>query len=242
MVIPGLWAELPLDFAWLRLQALSWPLLFGVSATFALWQIRRQLRRQADAVSRPARLPDLLQTAAMLLLMLFALALLPPDPLYDAPNEALAGLLQRLPQETAPGDVVLLNDLELERYLVNYGKLDWPRLVSLPFHPGEGASPEQPPEIRSDNPEVLLQESAAQQIMALAGSRERIWLLAGNGPYLPWSIRPVERFMAENYYPLARNRKRATRASAGIRHDARAGFPAAGRARLARRSALRRAH
>ena len=202
VVIPGLWAELPPDFAWLRLQALSWPLLFGASATFALWQIRRQLRRQVDAVSRPARLPDLLQILAMLLLMLFALALLPPDPLYDAPNEALAGLLQRLPQETAPGDVVLLNDLELERYLVNYAKLDWPRLVSLPFHPGEGASPEQPPEIRSDNPEVLLQESAAQQIMALAGSRERIWLLAGNGPYLPWSIRPVERFMTENYYLL----------------------------------------
>ena len=202
VVIPGLWAELPLDFAWLRLQALSWPLLFGASATFALWQILRQLRRHADTAFRPTRLSDLLQTAAMLLLMLFALALLPPDPLYDAPNEALAGLLQRLPQETVPGDVVLLNDLELERYLVNYAKLDWPRLVSLPFHPGEGASPEQPPEIRSDNPEVLLQESAAQQIMALAGSRERIWLLAGNGPYLPWSIRPVERFMAENYYIL----------------------------------------
>ena len=202
VVIPGQWAELPLDFAWLRLQALSWPLLFGASAGFALWQIQRQLRRRADAAFRPTRLNDLLQTAAMLLLMLFALALLPPDPLYDAPNEALAGLLQRLPQETAPGDVVLLNDLELERYLVNYAKLDWPRLVSLPFHPGEGASPEQPPEIRSDNPEVLLQESAAQQIMALAGSRERIWLLAGNGPYLPWSIRPVERFMAENYYIL----------------------------------------
>ena len=202
VVIPGLWAELPLDFAWLRLQALSWPLLFGASAGFALWQIQRQLRSRADTVFRPTRLNDLLQTAAMLLLMLFALALLPPDPLYDAPNEALAGLLQRLPQETVPGDVVLLNDLELERYLVNYAKLDWPRLVSLPFHPGEGASPEQPPEIRSDNPEVLLQESAAQQIMALSASRERIWLLAGNGPYLPWSIRPVERFMAENYYIL----------------------------------------
>ena len=202
VVIPGLWAELPLDFAWLRLQALSWPLLFGASAAFALCQIRRQLRRHAYVVSRPARLPDLLQIAATLLLMLFALARLSPDPLYDAPNEALADLLQRLPQETVPGDVVLLNDLELERYLVNYAKLEWPRLVSLPFHPGEGASPEQPPGIFSDNPEILLQESAAQQIMALAGSRESIWLLAGNGPYLPWSVRPVERYMAENYYPL----------------------------------------
>ncbi len=202
IVIPGLWSELPPDFAWLRLQVLAWPLMFIASAAYALWQIRRQLRRGTDAVLPATRLPDLLQIVTMALLMLLALAILPPDPLYDAPNDALASLLQRLPQETRPGDVVLLNDLELERYLVNYAKFDWPRLVSLPFHPGEGSSPEQAPEVFSDNPELLLHASAAQQIMALAGTRERIWLLAGNGPFLPWSVRPVERFMAENYYLL----------------------------------------
>lgn len=202
VAIPGLWATMPPDFAWVRTQAFSWPLLFGATAGFALWQLRRQLRRSAAALPRPTRRHDLLLTAVMLLLLFLAPALLPPDPLYAAPNEALAQLLQRLPQETVPGDIVLLNDLELERYLVNHGKLAWPRLVSLPFHPGESAGPEQPPRIRSDNPERLLHESAAQQIMALAGQRERIWLLAGNGPWLDWSVRPVERFLAENYYPL----------------------------------------
>ena len=134
--------------------------------------------------------------------MFAGLVLLPPDPLYDAPNEALDGLLQRLGEESTADDIVLLSDLEFERYLANYGKLAGPRLVSLPFHPGEKGSPEQEAAIVSDNPEVLLHASAAQQITALANSRDHIWLLAANSPWLPWAVRPVERYMARNYYPL----------------------------------------
>ncbi len=202
VVIPGLWATQPPDFAWLRTRAWYWPLLFGATSLLALWQLRRQLTADTPGPARHGSLPSILTVAAMPALMLPALALLPPDPLYDAPDADLAALLQELAREAGPDDLVLLNDLELERYLVNYAKLERPRLVSLPFHPGESGSPEQPPEIVSDNPEILLHRNAAQQITALANARERIWLLAGNGPWLPWSVRPVERFMAENHYLL----------------------------------------
>lgn len=200
-VIPGLWGQQAWDFAWLRIGAPAWPLLFGATATLAALQIRARLRPNAER-SGSSRLATLLALPVMLLLMLAALALLPPDPLYGAPNEDLAGLLQTLPQYASPDDVVLLNDLELAPWLLNYAKFTGPRLVSLPFHPGESGSPEQPARIVSDNPEVLLQGSAMQQITALAASRERLWLLAGNGPWLPWSVRPVERFLARNHYPV----------------------------------------
>ncbi len=202
IVIPGLWSSMAWDFAWIRTGTLTWPLLFGGSALYAAWRIRRHFGVAGVAGARAPRLTTLLHLAGMLALMFAGLALLPPDPLYDAPNEALDGLLQRLGRESAADDIVLLSDLELERYLANYGKLTRPRLVSLPFHPGEKGSPEQAATIVSDNPEVLLHASAAQQITALANSRDRIWLLAANSPWLPWAVRPVERYMARNYYPL----------------------------------------
>ncbi|MDD9956788.1 MAG: hypothetical protein OXP68_11285 [Anaerolineaceae bacterium] len=201
VVIPGLWGQQVWDFAWLRMGAPAWPLLFGATATLAALQIRTRMRPEAESAGS-SRLTTLVLLPAMLLTMLMALALLPPDPLYDSPNEDVASLLDDLPQLTRPDDMVLLNDLELAPWLVNYGKFTRPRLVSLPFHPGEMGSPEQQARIVSDNPEVLLQGSAIQQITALAGTGERLWLLAGNGPWLPWSVRPVERFLARNHYPL----------------------------------------
>lgn len=202
VVIPGLWATSAWDLAWLRMDAPGWPLLFGGMATAAAWQIRRRLRQGAASPAGAGRLVAVLPPLIMLALMFLALMLLPPDPLHDAPNDDLHRLLQRLPQETAPDDIVLLNDLELERYLLNDAGPDWPRLVSLPFHPGEKGSPEQAPRIVSDNPELLLQRSAVQQITTAANARDRLWLLAGNGPWLPWSVRPAERFLARNYYPV----------------------------------------
>lgn len=202
VVIPGLWSSMAWDLAWLRTGTLTWPLLFGAPALYAAWRIRRHIAVADVAGARTPRLTTLLHVAGMLALMFAGLILLPPDPLYDAPNEVLDGLLQGLGRESAADDIVLLNDLELERYLANYGKLVGPRLVSLPFHPGEKGSPEQAATIVSDNPEVLLHVGAAQQITALANSRDRIWLLAANSPWLPWAVRPVERYMARNYYPL----------------------------------------
>ena len=201
VVIPGLWGQQAWDFVWLRMQAPAWPLLFGATAALAALPIRAHLR-QTPAGAGSSLVTTALYPLFMLAAMLAALAFLPPDPLYDAPNDDLASLLQRLPQETTPDDIVLLNDLELERYLVNYARFTWPRIVSLPFHPGEKGSPEQPARVVSDNPEALLQGSSMQQITALAAFRERLWLLAGNGPWLPWSVRPVERYMARNHFPV----------------------------------------
>src|SRR5690606_17623790 len=111
-------------------------------------------------------------------------------------------MLPIIAADAQPGDIVLLSDLAYERFFTNYNRLDAPRIVSLPYHPGEQPSPEQPPQIISDNPDMLLHPTSGPLLYALAETRERIRLLASSGPFIPWSVRPVERFMAAHYYPI----------------------------------------
>jgi hypothetical protein len=132
-----------------------------------------------------------------------ALLSLKADPLYSAGDLPLPEMLPIIEAEAdQPGDVVLLSDLAYERYLTNHARLSQARIVSLPFHPGERPSPEQPPDIISDNPDVLVHPTTGPLIYALAAERDRLFLLASSGPFMHWSVRPVERFMAAHYYPI----------------------------------------
>lgn len=197
VVIPSLWPGAQLDFAWARLNLLWWPLAFLVLALACSGLIWRWLRGRC-APRWSAAVCGLLY----ILLILVGLLAIFDDPLYQAENRALHEMLPVMAEDSQPGDVVLLSDLAYERFFTNYGKLDDLRIVSLPFHPGEQPSPEQPPEIISDNPDVLLHPTSGPLIYALAETRERIKLLASSGPFVPWSVRPVERFMAAHYYPI----------------------------------------
>ena len=90
-----------------------------------------------------------------------------------------------------------------EPFFLTSGKLfSAGRVITLPLQPGEQPSPEQQPLIRSDNPTSLLTNDTIQLIYNLAATRDRLWLLVDGGPDLPWSVRPVERFMSAHYYPI----------------------------------------
>jgi hypothetical protein len=99
--------------------------------------------------------------------------------------------------------VALLSDPEYMPFFLNYARFASPRLVTLPYQPGEQPSPEQPPQVTSDNPDFLVEQNTGPLIHALAETRELLWLISGSGPFLPWAVRPVERFMAAHYFPLA---------------------------------------
>jgi hypothetical protein len=202
VVTPGLWSTIEPDFVWVRVNAPGWALMFAalaVASSLMLWRW----------VSRPVQQKWMRTVTAsgVLVAVFFAfvglgLRAVYRDPLYQAYNTRLFDMLPVIQEHSRPGDVLLLSDLSYRDFFLNYGKLDEPRVVSLPFHPGEQPSPEQPPEIRSDNPDVLLHQTSAPLIHALAGTRNRLWLLANSGPFMPWAVRPVERFMATHYYPL----------------------------------------
>jgi hypothetical protein len=124
------------------------------------------------------------------------------DPFYlgDRPN--LHAFLPTLQAATLPGDVVMLDNERYGPFFLNYGKLAYPRIVTLADPPGESPSPEQPARIQSANPDRLIAQYTAPMIHKLADGQERLWLLADSSQWLPWRIRPVERFMTRHYYPL----------------------------------------
>lgn len=125
------------------------------------------------------------------------------DPLYQGDREPLRALLPLLEAAAAPDAVALLSDPEYMPFFLNYARFASPRLVALPHQPGEQPSPEQPPVVTSDNPDFLVEQNTGPLIHALAETRDDLWLVASSGPFLPWAVRPVERFMAAHYFPLA---------------------------------------
>lgn len=200
-VIPGLWSELEMDFAWVRMNAPGWALMFTVLAgasCFALWRLSRD---SGGSIRQIFMLPAAL-TSLFFAFTGLGLRAIYHDPFYQSYNTRLFDMLPVIREQSQPGDVLLLSDLTYRDFFLNHGKLDEPRVVSLPFHPGEQPSPEQPPEIHSDDPDVLLHQTSAPLIHALARTRDRLWVLANSGPFIPWAVRPVERFMASHYYPI----------------------------------------
>ncbi len=86
--------------------------------------------------------------------------------------------------------------------MMNYAKFDYPRIITLSDQPGEQPSPEQAALVTSENPDNLLLPITSPLIFNLAATRSHLWLLADSGPWLPWRVRPVERFMAQHFYPI----------------------------------------
>jgi hypothetical protein len=103
---------------------------------------------------------------------------------------------------TKPGDVVLLSNREYERFFLQYGKLQNARVITLPPQVGDRPSEEQPAQVTSDDPDLLLSMFTMPFIQSLAQTRERIFVLENRGPAFSWAVRPIERFMAEHYYPI----------------------------------------
>lgn len=189
-VLSTLWFEQPLDFAWVRTGVHLWPLLFvglSVAAAILVW--------------RPGRSVWLLP-GAWIVFSVLGLRMIVDDPLYLGEHEALHHITERLKQEEQSGDVVLLNTPQYHGYFLNHAGLNKARIVSLPLAPGERGSFEENPGVVFDDPVELLRPETVDLLRGLAIQRERLWLLMDAGPFLPWRIRPLERYMADRYYPI----------------------------------------
>jgi hypothetical protein len=140
----------------------------------------------------------------VILLILIGLGLrsINDDNIYSGSNPSLRAVLPLIQANTQKGDVLLLADNEYEPFFLNHGKLAYPRVISLPDPPGEQPSPEQPPIIRSTNVDALLLKTSVPLIYNLAQFHPTLWLMVDFGPWHPWAIRPVERFMVTHYYPI----------------------------------------
>lgn len=203
VVIPQLWSTMEVDFAWARTGLAFWPIvcivLVAVSSV-ALWTGLR-VRGQYIWTKRRRFIYGALIIASITSAWLFMRAI-SSDALYQGDNQALHDLISIIEANSQNDDILLLADNEYEPYFLNHYKLHSPRVVTLPDPPGERPSPEQEPLVKASNPDALLVKHTIPLIHNFAEARSRLWLLASSGPWMPWSIRPVERFMTSHYYPV----------------------------------------
>ncbi|MDX2137879.1 MAG: hypothetical protein SF123_07265 [Chloroflexota bacterium] len=200
VVIPQLWATVPLDFAWVRMGQPIWGWVFGVSVVvcgaWLLWTITSP-RRYGLASS------SVLLAVVFIIAGLYLRALHNGDFEYRATDGELHQLVSAIQRETQRGDVVLLSNPAYVDFMLNYGKFaDDARVIALPLNPGDRPSPEQPALVSDDNPDALVRMQVIPLIYGLAQERDRIWLVENFGAAHPWSVRPVERFLSTHYYPI----------------------------------------
>lgn len=196
VLLPQLWGREPFDFAWVRTGTWSYPLVFGgliVVALVCLWALPRvaHIRRVVWAL-------PLAWTVAVV----WGLVTMRADNAYLAFSEGLAQAQAQMQAQVRADDALVIARRGHERFFLNYGENIPARMITLPDHPGEQPSPEQPPEIRSPHPTDLLERPSAQLLDFLATQHERLWLLADNSPFLAWSVRPVEQYLSRYYFPL----------------------------------------
>jgi len=111
-------------------------------------------------------------------------------------------LLEKEAEDAQPLILEGSADVTYDEFVMNYNGLDTIRPLIFGFQPGEAVSPQEPPLITSDYVPALLELYVPRAIDHLAQHHERIWFLAHNSLFLPWSVRPIERYLAEFYYPL----------------------------------------
>jgi hypothetical protein len=212
VVIPALWGTTTLDFIWTRMAIPAWPMLcivVALAAGITLWRTlgQNQQVRESFRLSKSLQETRRRSWAALPLVgligMVMGLVGIQADPLYDGGNSSLQTILPILAAKAETDDVLILADNQYQPFFLNFNKLTAPRVIALPDHPGEQPSPEQAPLIRSANPDELLVKSSVALLHNLANAHPRLWVLAGSGPWTPWTVRPVERFMTMHYYPIA---------------------------------------
>lgn len=204
-LIPSEWGKIPLDFAWVRVDFTLWPVVCAAVVIISgvwLYVLLNQRVSPKFRFLTQRSLKFALFPVVLILLIGLGLRSINDDGLYSGANQTLRAVLPLVQKNTQSADILLLADNEYEPFFLNHGKLTHPRVVSLPDPPGEQPSPEQPPLIRSTNPDVLLVKSSVPLIYNLAQYRSTLWLLADFGPWHPWAVRPVERFMVMHYYPI----------------------------------------
>lgn len=120
--------------------------------------------------------------------------------------QPLHEMLAYLDQNVEPGEVVLLNNPRYRLFFYTFNKRQRLHIVTLPHSPGEQPSPDQPAERISENPDHLIRSWIPRIIHTLADEHPSMWLVIDSSPFIPWSVRPVEQWMVQHYYPIEQHR------------------------------------
>jgi len=201
VVQPALWDDIGFDFIWTRTNQLSWIVSYIVLGSLSLGSVFWFWKKQKPRLMILA--PTILWIVLPILTIFNLQSIYYKDPVYWSNSSALHDVLDTLQQESRPNDILILPDNTYERFILNHNDLSTVRPITLAlFQPGENPSDVQSAEVTSVHPVDLLQEPSIRILDHAASKRERLWVLANNGPFISWAVRPVEQYLARFYYPI----------------------------------------
>lgn len=199
VLLPRRWADLGIDFVWIRAGAFWWGIGYAVYCLLLLRVIVSVVRHPGR---RYSRLAWLLPALAVPLLIMNLRSIYDRDPLTRSQSPALHDVLDFLAQDAKADDVLLLPTNLYGSFMLNHLDSPAPRPIVLPDARAQAASDKQPAEIESNNPNDWFDIFTIRALHHLAIKRDRVFLLANTSAFMPWSFRPYERYLALHYYPV----------------------------------------
>ena len=199
VLLPQLWGRLGVDFLWMRAGLPVWGLSFGVLALCASIALIKCL------AGRPGRwryMPPLLAILSLNLILLNLSAAYDKDPRTQSAQPALHAAGQFLGEAAEPGDILLLTSHDSAHHILNHFDDRQPRSIALVRPLAQAASPKQPALVESLNPYSWFDVPSLRIIQHVMSKHERVWLLDNTSPFMRWSFRPLERYLALYAYPL----------------------------------------
>lgn len=199
VVLPTRWQDLGFDFLWVRANYANWGIQFGIYALVLFAGMAWTLHRKK---SKLVWISPLLVVLGGTLVLTNLWAVYFKDPVTQSQKESLHEVLDIVTQQAEADDILILPNNTYERFFLNHLDADKPRPIILPPQPAEPASQQQPAEVASNNPNDWLTLSTIRVIHHVALKNDHFWYLANTSPFMQWSFRPFERYMAMYYYPL----------------------------------------
>lgn len=192
VLMPSLWDSLSFDFAWVRAGLAGWALFFAVIALLSMG---------LTCWPRTPRFAGFIAFIVVISGLFFYLRVLyRVDPAMNAQNAALHDVLDTLRTIDPSGDVLYTTSPVYHRFLANYNDLDNVRVIVLREQPGEQPGPAQAAQVISETPLDLLGSDTQVMLRQSAQQNDRLWILANNGPFTPFAVRPVERWLSTRYF------------------------------------------
>lgn len=199
VVLPGRWRDLGFEFLWARAQTPAWALSFALLAALTALALLKVLRHPGQ---RWRHLSPLLAILVPPLILLNLESAYDKDPQTQSSQAALHEALDFLAANTRADDVLLLPGDDYQNFILNHLKSSRPRPIILQRSPAQAASDRQPAAIASLNPNDWFDVPSFRTLRHLASSLDRLWVLENTSPFMLWSFRPLERYLAQHYYPL----------------------------------------
>lgn len=197
VLLPQRWQDLGFDFLWTRADLPMWGISFALIAGVTILALARLLRHSR---SRWRYASPLLLLICLNLILLNLTAAYDSDPRTQSGQQALHKVRDYLVQASHSDDILLLSSNDYGNFVLNHFDGAEPRSIILPRPLAQAASDRQPAQVVSNNPNSWFNAQTLRVIQHVAGHHDRLWVLDNTSPFMPWSFRPLERYLALNYY------------------------------------------